>query len=351
MLKQFTAVALVAFSLATALAQTQSSTALTLEKAVQSALEANTDIKTAENALSLANRTLAARNADPTALITDLLQAKHSAELSAAQLTGAKLDVTNEVIGEFLNLNEAKDSIAVLESQLKLVSRNLEIARARLQARTATAVDVQRAETDVAGVQQQLSDAKAARPVTMARLARVLGLARGSDIVIADAPAFKLRVLNIAELEQNLEDRAPQLVQASQAVEFAELNVKITDNDYTPEQQKREAASNLENAKRALATAKRKALNTFRDAARSVAAAADSINVAKQNSTVAARNSKNDEERLKQGLISRVQFEATLLAQRQAEQNQSRAENGYLRALAGLSLAAGVDVTGLVKSS
>ena len=87
MLKQFTAVALVAFSLATALAQTQSSTALTLEKAVQSALEANTDIKTAENALSLANRTLAARNADPTALITDLMQAKHSAELSAAQLT------------------------------------------------------------------------------------------------------------------------------------------------------------------------------------------------------------------------------------------------------------------------
>ncbi len=324
---------------------------LTLERGVVMALEANSDIKNAENALVLANRTFAARNADPTALITDLLQAKHSAEISTAQLASVRLDVSNETVSEFLNLAEAKDAVEVLEAQLKLVSRTLEITKARLQARTATPVDVQRAETDVAGVQQQLSDTKASRPVIMARLARVLGLARGAEVNIAEAPAYRAVKLNIAELEQNLEDRAPQLVQAIQAVEFAELNVKITDNDYTPEQQKREAASGLENARRALASTKRRAVNTFRDTIRTVNAAAEGIGVAKQNLTVATRNTKNDEERLKQGLISKVQLEATQLTELQAKQSVARAENGYLRAISGLSLAAGVDVTGLVKGS
>ncbi len=344
-INQVLAVAFVALS-AVVVAQ---SPALTLERGVLMALEANSDVKNAENAVTLANRTLTARNADPTALITDLLQARQAAELTVAQLTSARLEVTNETISEFLNLTEAKDSIEALELQLKLANRTLDIAKARLQARTATPVDVQRAETDVAGVQQQLSDARATRPVIVARLARVLGLARGAEVTIAEAPAFALRKLNIAELEQNLEDRAPQLVQAVQAVEFAELSVKISDNDYTPAQQQREAASNLENARRALATAKRRAVNTFRDAARGVNAAADGVSVAKQNLTVAMRNTKNDEERLKQGLIAKLQLEATQFAEIQARQSVARAENGYLRALAGLSLAAGVDVTGLVK--
>jgi outer membrane protein len=333
------------------LAFAQAPAPLTLEKGVQMALEANSDVQSAENALTLANRTLVARNADPTALITDLLQARQGAELAAAQLSSAKLDATSETVSEFLNLAEAKDSIEVLELQFKLLTRNLEITKARLQAKTATPVDVQKAQTDLSGVQQQLSDAKASRPVIVARLARVLGMARGTEVVIADAPAFKLRVLNIIELEKNLEDRAPQLVQAGQGLELAELNLKITDNDYTPEQQKREAATSLENAKRAVATAKRRAVNTFRDAARGVTAAAEGIGVAKQSLSVATRNSENDRERLKQGLISKVQLEATLLAQLQAKQSLAKAENGYLRALAALSLAAGVDVTGLVNGS
>jgi outer membrane protein len=82
-----------------------------------------------------------------------------------------------------------------------------------------------------------------------------------------------------------------------------------------------------------------------------VSAAAEGIGVAKQNLTVATRNSENDRERLKQGLISKVQLETTLLAQLQAKQSLAKAENAYLRALAGLSLAAGVDVTGLVNGS
>jgi outer membrane protein len=344
----FISLAFVALS-SVVLAQTPAP--LTLERGVILALESNSDVKSAESALTLANRTLTARNADPTALITDLLQAKQGAELSQAQLISVRLDVTNETINEFLNLDESKDAIDVLEAQLKLVQRTLEITKARLQARTATPVDVQRAETDVAGVQQQLADTKAARPVIVARLARVLGLARGAEVSIAPVPAFAVRKLNVVELEANLEDRAPQLIQAVQAVEFAELNVKITDNDYTPAQQQREAASGLENARRALGTAKRKALNGFRDALRTVNAAAEGVSVAKQNLSVTTRNTKNDEERLKQGLISRIQLEATQLTEFQAKQSLARAENGYLRALAGLSLAAGLDVTGLVKGS
>ncbi len=322
---------------------------LSLERVVQIAFSENLDIKNAANALTQAAATFKARNADPTALITDVLQARQAADLAKVNLSAARLEVVSDAVSEFLNLSENIENSELLTAQVKLLERNFEITKARLKTRTATTVDVQRAETELNGARQQLSNARAQRPIIAARLGRLLGLAKTEEPQIANAPKMQIRVLNLAQLEAALDERAPQVVQAAQAVEFAELIAQVSDNDYTPEQDQRKAQTDFENARRALATTTRRATNQLRDAVRTAADALEGAKVAAQNAETAQRTLLNDRVKLQNGLIARVQLEASELNARRAAFDATRAANDYWRALAGVSLAAGVDVTELVK--
>jgi outer membrane protein len=322
---------------------------LTLENAISNALEKNAEVSSAASALRQAIETAKARNADPLAIITDILQADQAADSAAVNLRMARLEVANDTSAEFLNLSEANDNIEVLQNQTKLLEKNLEIAKARLSNRTGNSVDVQRAETELAGSRQQLSDAKAQRPIVAARLSRLLGLERGVEPQIADAPVLRVRSIDLNALEQKLDEHSPLVVRAAQNVEFAELIVKISDNDYTPDQNKREAQTNLENAKRALGSERRKALTQLRDVHRSLQAAFEGASVAQKSAETAQKTLENDRVRLRNGLIARIQLESSELSAQRANADAARAANGYLRALTGLSLAAGTDVTGLVK--
>jgi outer membrane protein TolC len=323
--------------------------ALTLEGAVTAALSANADVANAQSAMRQAQATRAARDADPTALITEVYQARQAAELSGVQANAVRLLVMNDTVTEFLNLAESTDTLEYLTAQAKFSERNLEITRARLASRTATSVDVQRAETELSGARQQLADARAQRPIIAARLGRILCLEKGVEPKIGEPPALKARALDLIRLEDGLDERVPTVVQAAQAVELAELIVKTTDNDYTPGQTKREARTNLENARRALFTERRKAATTLRDAFRAVQDALEGAGVAQKNADTAARTFKNDQVRFQNELISKVQLDASDLTAKKAQYDAAKATNGYWRALAGLSQAAGTDATGLVK--
>jgi outer membrane protein len=322
---------------------------LTLEVAVTTALSANADVANALSAMRQAKATQAARDADPTALITEVYQARQAAELSGVQANAVRLVVMNDTVTEFLNLSENTDTLESLSTQAKLSERNLEITKARLASRTATSVDVQRAETELSGARQQLTDAKAQRPIIAARLGRILGLEKGVEPKIGEPPVLKARALDLVKLEDGLDERVPTVVQAAQAVEFAELIVKTTDNDYTPGQTKREARTTLENAKRALFTERRKAATSLRDTFRTVQDALEGVGVAQKNADTAARTFKNDQVRFQNELISKVQLDASELTAKKAQFDAAKAANGYWRGLAGLSQAAGMDATGLVK--
>ncbi len=338
--------ALLSFALTVTLAQ---SGTLTLEQVVTTALSANAEVQNAQSAASQAKVTQTARDADPTALITDQLQARQSAELLGVQASSVRLLVMSDAVSEFLNLSENSDALEYLSNQAKLSEQSLTIAKARLAARTATPVDVQRSETELSAARQQLSDAKVQRPIIAARLGRILGLDKGAEVKIADAPIFKPRKLELTSLEEGLDERVAVVVQAAQAAEFAALIVATTDNDYTPGQTKREARTNLENAKRALFTERRKAATQLREAFRAVQDALEGAGVAQKNAVTAVQTLKNDNVRFKNELISKVQLAASELTTQKAQFDAARAANGYLRALAGLSLAAGVDATGLMK--
>jgi outer membrane protein len=339
---------LAALTLSSVLAQAADAP-LSLERAVAVAAGANLEIKNADSAAAQAKALSTARASDPTAIITEILQEQQAADLALVQARSVRLLVMSDTVTEFLNLGENTDSLEYLGAQVKLSQRNLEITKARLAARTATAVDVQRAETELSSARQQLTDAQAQRPIIASRLSRTLGLDRGAEPNIGDAPVLKARMLNLTALENGLDDRVPSVVSAAQAVDFAELVVKTTDNDYTPGQTKREARSTLENAKRALFTERRKAATALRDAFRTAQDALEGANVATKNADTAARGFKNDEVRFQNELISKVQLEVSALTTQKARFDSAKAANAYLRALAGLSLSAGVDATGLVK--
>ncbi len=338
-----------ALTAALSVAVAQQQPRLTLDNAITNALEKNAEVNSAQSALRQATETARARNADPLAIITDVLQADQAAETARVNVQLARLDVVNDTTGEFLNLAESVDTVEVLTNQTKLLEKNLEIAKARLANRTGTTLDVQRAETELAGSRQQLADARAQRPIVAARLSRLLGLERGVEPQIADAPALRVRVIDLPALEQKLDERSASVLRAAQGLEFAELIVKISDNDYTPDQSKREAQTNLDNARRALGTERRKALTQLRDVHRSVLGALEGAGLAQKNAETAQKTLENDRVRLRNGLISRIQLESSELAAGRANADAARAANGYLRALTGLSLAAGTDVTGLVK--
>ena len=321
-------------------------TALNLEGATKLALERNTDLVTSRATLANARADLAVKEADPTTLIVPLTQAKNTVALNAVQLEAQKLSVFSSVLTAYINLFEAQENLAVLEAQTSLDLRNLEIAKAKLAARNGTALDVSKAESTVSSSKQSFADAKAQIPVLSNRLELVIG-AKG-DLAASDNLA-KLDVkLDAAALEAGLESRIGSVLQAAQNVSLAELNVRLSDNDFTPLNTLRDNQATLENSKRSLETSKANAVNTLRDAIRNASNARERVGISAKDLDNAKSNLEQDQARFKGGSISRITLQQTELAYTKALYSQTQAVDAYWRNLATVSTVSGVDVIGLV---
>jgi outer membrane protein len=327
-----------------ALAQAQT-TLLTLPQALERALLQNPDLANQRATLANARADLAAKQADPSTLIVPLTQAKNSAALEETRTAQKQLEVMQAVISAYTALHEAQENVKVLEAQLALDSRNLEIAKAKLEAKNGTALEVAKAESTLAASRQNLSDAKAQLPILAARLEALLGQGANGTTRVAPPPAFQEVKLELGVLEQGL-SRLPSLLQAAQSVELAELNVRLADNDYTPAATLRDARANLENTRRNLETARQNALTTLRDAYRSAQNALEKVRIAQKDLANDETSLEQDQARFASGTISRVQLQSSEVALIRSRYAYQQAVNGYFKALAALSVAAGVDVTG-----
>lgn len=342
------ALALSALALTTQAAAQQT---LTLPAAVARATTDGPEVSTARADLRNAEAEVRATRADPSPLITTLTQAEQAQAAALANLQYTKLTVAQQVVGDYLNVYELTQSAQVAEAQAALDGRRLEIARARLQTRTGTPLDVSRAEADLNASRETLSDTRAQLPVARASLARTLGLGNINDIAaytFSAPPQPPKLSASLASLEHGLETRLPSLVQAANGAEFARLQVRISDNDYTPRRTLEDARTTLQNAERSLTSAQRGAKTSLRDAYRAVQAAEQQVVLARQNLTNAKTALTQDETRLKAGTIAQIEVEGSRLQLRQSELNVQRALAGQWRALSALSVTAGRDVTGLV---
>ncbi len=321
-------------------------TALNLEAATKLAVERNTDLATSRATLANARADLLVKEADPTTLVVPLLQAKNTVALNAVQFEAQKLSVFSSVLTAYVNLYEAQENLGVLEAQVALDVRNLEVAKAKLAARNGTALDVSKAESTLSSSRQSLADAKAQIPVLSNRLELVTG-AKG-DLEASDGLARLDIKLDSVALEAALETRISTVLQAAQNVVVAELNVKLSDNDFTPLNTLRDNQAQLENAKRSLETSKANAVTTLRDAIRSATNAKERIAISAKDLDNAKSNLEQDQARFKGGSISRISLQQTELALTKAKYSQTQAIDSYWRSLATVSTASGVDVLGLV---
>ena len=154
----------------------------------------------------------------------------------------------------------------------------------------------------------------------------------------------KIKTLDLNKLETNLDDRSPTLLEAAQAVELAQLNVKLSDNDWTPAVQLRQAQTGLSNAQRSFDGAQRSATTQLRDAFRANDDALEQSQIASQARENADRTLAQDKSRLAGGTISRLEFLNSEIAAVRARYQAIQANDGYLISLAALSVASGMDL-------
>ncbi len=320
--------------------------ALTLPVALEQAFRQGPDLKSSAATLQNARADLSAKETDPSTLILPLTQARQMVALNAAQFEGKKLEVVGNVVTAYLNLFEAQENIGVLGAQVALDAKNLEIAKIKLDARNGTALDVAKAQNTLGSSQQSLVDAKASLAILSNRLEPLLGLKLSGNLTVTDPPAFKEVKLNQDALEQNLEARLPLVLQAAQLVELNELNVRLSDNDYTPPTALRDSKVTLENARRNLDSATKSALTGLRDASRGVQNALEQVKLRAKDLQNARDALALDQTKAKSGTISKLQLQTSEVTARRSEFSYAQAVDAYWRALTQLSNASGSDVIG-----
>ena len=337
-----------ALLLVASFALAQAVTPLTLESAVQQAFKNGPDIASSMATLENAKADLKAKEADPSTLILQLTQAQNGMELNAAQVQAKRIEVVGSVTNAFISLYEAQENIATLEANVNLDQRNLDVAKAKLAQKNGTQLDVAKAQNTLASDKQSLSDAKANLPILSNKLEPLLGLGLNANLTAGDPPAFKEVKIDLATLQNGLEKRVASVLQASQSVEIAALNVQLADNDYTAPATLRDSKTTLENAKRSLETSRSSAITSLKDAYRSVLNSLERVKVADKDLDNQKESLAQDNVKFKNGTISKLQLEQTNVATLKSQYSYVQATDNYLKALNQVSSAAGTDVTGLV---
>ncbi len=324
---------------------------LTLVQALSQAYRQGPSLQSAQATLQNAILQRTALEADPSTLIVPLTQARQNARLAEVNLEATRLSVMQSVVNAYISLYEAQQNLALFQAQVALNQRNLEVARARLAAGNATALDVARAQTTLDSSRQSLTNAQAQIPVLAAQLATLLGLSDLGNVNIAPPPSPPTLEVNLEALRQGLFQRLPSVLQAQQAVELAELNVKLADNDYTPAVQLNTAKTSLENNQRALQTAQQNALTSLSNAYQAAQSAYKSIALAQANVDNARKVVEQSQAALRAGTISALQLQADQVSLQSAQYSLTQATGNYWKALAAFSVAAGQDSTGLVRQA
>jgi outer membrane protein len=340
----------IGFVLATAIfalpgnAQTAS---LSLESAIKQAFTQGPDVANSKATLENARADLKAKESDPSTLVVQLTQARQTAELNGAQYAMKRLEIAQSVTNSYINLYEAQENLKILEAQLNLDTRSLEIAKTKLAAKNGTQLDVNKAENTLASSRQSLADAKANMPILSNRLEVLLGAQVNGNLNVGMPPAFKEQKLNLTALETGLEKRLPNVLQSSQNVALNQLNVSLYDNDYTAPSTLRDAKTNLENAKRNFETSRSNAVTSLRDSHRSLLNSLERVRIANQDFANAEDDLEQAQAKFKSGTISKNQLQQTEVSTMRSRFSRLQANDNYLKALFNVATASGNDVTGL----
>ncbi len=320
---------------------------LSLGQALSLAYTQGPTLTSAQTTLQNAQATLRARQGDPSTLVADLTSAQNAVKLAQVNLANARLTVLQSVVNAYLGLYETQQNINLLTAQLNLDQKNLQVAQAKLQARTGTSLDVSKAQNTVNTDQQNLANANAQITVQATELARLFAQST-STLTLQAPPAPPKLTTPLATLTQGLNARLPSVVQAQQAVANDQLTVQTSNNDYTPRLTLQNAQADLQNDQRTLANTEKTAASTLKDSYSAAQDAYSRIAIQQKAVTNAQTTLTQAQARYKSGIISLVDLQSSQVALQSAKFTLTQAVDTYWKSLAALAAAAGSDVTGLV---
>jgi outer membrane protein TolC len=324
---------------------------LTLVQALSQAYRQGPSLQSAQATLQNATLQLGALQADPSTLVVALTQARQNARLAEVNLEATRLSVMQSVVNAYVGLYEAQQNVGLFQAQVALNQRNLDVARARQAAGNATPLDVARAQTTLDTSRQSLTNAQSQIPILSAQLATLLGVSDLGEFTTVAPPAPPVLQADFQALSRDLFARLQGVLQAQQAVELSQLNVRLADNDYTPAVQLNTARTNLENHQRTLQTAQQNAQTSLTNTHQAAQHAHRTIALAQANLANAQRVVEQSQAALRAGTISALQLQTDQVSLRSSEYSLVQAQGSYWKALAAFSVAAGQDFTGLVRAA
>jgi len=284
-------------------------------------------------------------------LIGTLQSAQNTLALNTLKVSSTQLSTLQSVLTNYTSLFEGQRTVEQNAAQVNLDTRNLSVTQAKRAAQNATDLDVSSAQNTLNTSQQTLSNNTAQLAVLSAKLAQSIGQGNTPDLKATAYPALPALSVALTDLEKDLLVRSPDVLQAQQGVNSAQLTVKLSDNDYTPRRTLEDAKTSLDSATRTLENSQKSVLTSLRDAYRSAQDAQKQVALAQTAFENQTKSYAQDGVRLKSGLISSQQLLSSEVTLKNSLLSLDRAKGSYARALASLSVAAGRDVTGLLAAA
>lgn len=181
---------------------------------------------------------------------TLLLQAQSGLDLARQELLLAEDDLALTVETDFYSVLKAENLLQVAQEALESAERHEEVAKKKLAAGTVTKLDVIKATRNVLSAQANITQARHGRDLALMKFRQSLGVKLDAPVYPAgSAFGFEPVTLNLEDdLAFALANRM-EIQQLKVALEVAEKNVELSDNDYTAPLTLEQAKINLEKAK------------------------------------------------------------------------------------------------------
>lgn len=328
---------------------------LTLEKAIEQALQTN---NTLQNAL------IDAKNAD----LNEVLSYTTSAEMSKdmidslegikEQLNAAKAKYVGNAQAEinkklnaltvkateskirlgaqnaYYNLIFAQDDYELKQQSLKRAETQLKVAKAAFDVGTKAKTDVLQAEMGVAGAKAALTSAANAVEVARMELNDFLGVDLNKKWkIVSNNKQVAPISLTMEQAQAQALSKRVEMAKVQEELNLAELNVKLIE-EYSALStlQGRQARNNVEKSKMAIEEQKRTISKEVAQAYLNLSAASEAIEFQKKAKDAAAESYRLTNLRFENGL-------ATTLEVIQAEEELSDRENQYQKAILNYNLA------------
>ena len=299
----------------------------------------------AQLGLDDALRTQSRTESDPLALRLDLVQARQAVEQGRRLLAQARYDAYAEIAAAYVQALEAERQLALAEQGRDLAARSLDITRIRFERGSATELDVQNAETELARAESGVLSARQGLDLARDNLASLIGVQEPDpdsvpeELLAVEAPTME----TITELL----DRHPTILQAEHGVETARVARDLLDPSYASQAQIDQAELQVARAEEGLAEARRGMelqASRLRDA---VERARESLDVEREALVDARERESLEERRFDAGLIAEITLDQARLTRAQAEIAALEAEHAFLRALFDLQAGTVTPIEGL----